>query len=399
MSTAAALLGAMYQNKWLVRVIITVYAVGFILFLSYVASSDIKKTLPPPTPTTRLDLRNNANKGLSWRRKLPVNTSWLLDIAIHREKWWTQSYQAGVIQYILDNIPLDNKFCIEIGFPYPRGGNTAGLWNQGWNHVQYDGSSRKKLGNVRDHTHYCWCQGKNMLELLDKNKGDPWPIPNNPDYIHIDIDSFDLWVSKVILESPTYRPKFFSVEYCCDLLDTYATVADDAMPQDGCLTGASFNSMVLMATTAGYTLIFVEPCMDMYFLRNDVVGSYPTIPVSRWREHSFVRQGFISNTPGCQQHIMNNYIDYNVYQRTGNSTAAKEAWVQHAPDYMKKYHALTVSDALAYVNPVALPLGGPFEEKQQAQNYRESNGTRKYARSVSSEEYWSARRPDWLKER
>lgn len=51
----------------------------------------------------------------------------------------------------------------------------------------------------------------NIVGLFDK-----YGVPAEPDYVSVDIDSYDLWVFKAILTSGKYRPRVLTAEYNCN---------------------------------------------------------------------------------------------------------------------------------------------------------------------------------------
>lgn len=252
---------------------------------------------------------------------------------------------------MVDHLPLTNKYCVEIGFPYRKGSNTGELWEQGWKHVQFDGSA-DPAGNVADNTYREFVCGNNVIPIFER-----YGVPRNPDYIHVDIDSFDLWVAQSILKSDLFRPMMFSVEYTCDFFDTYLVRADCDITTNK-LKGASFLAILDMVQRlpVPYHLVHVEPCMDMFFLRDDVTANLVIPPVTAWTEDPHFLQQFIGTVLEHTADQYSNIMDWREYVQNGGDTKAAIAAAQtQIKPFLERVTDMMNKNITRIVNPIGSP--------------------------------------------
>lgn len=112
-------------------------------------------------------------------------------------------------------------------------------------------------------------------------------VPYEPEYISIDVDSTDLWLFRALL--PAYRAMVFSVEYNANFplneAITFSCDANEGWEQDNGY-GASLKALNLVAKANGYSLLWVVPGLDAFFIRNDLINDGTgclTFPFSKWR--------------------------------------------------------------------------------------------------------------------
>lgn len=307
---------------------------------------------------------------------------WPMHIWEHRSKIWplsllpgakrpnmvTQSFQAGAVQFMLDHLPLTNKFCVEIGFPYRKGSNTGELWEQGWKHVQFDGSVDPK-GNTADNTHREFVCGSNVIPMFER-----YNVPENPDYIHVDIDSFDLWVAKSILSSEKFRPMMFSVEYTCDFFDTYFVRAD-CDTSTNALRGTSFLAVVDMIShyQLPYKLVHVEPCMDMFFIRDDIAAKLEIPPLHYWTQDPHFLEQFIGTVLEHKSSEYSNILDWREYVANGGDVKAAIAANQpQIEPFLRRVTAMMNKNITRVVNPIATPRS-PWEQELTLRELKKIN--------------------------
>jgi hypothetical protein len=107
----------------------------------------------------------------------------------------------------------------------------------------------------------------NIVQIFRK-----YDVPTTPEYISIDVDSLDFWLFRSLLT--TYRPMVYSVEYNAHFpLWAAITVANDPSFtwQGDRLYGASLKALTMLANQNGYSLLWVVPKVDAFFIRNDLV--------------------------------------------------------------------------------------------------------------------------------
>ena len=77
-----------------------------------------------------------------------MSKNWISKIYQYEKKIYSQGKQDGVIEYIIQNIKINNKFCVEFGYDsvsLTEGGggpNTTNLiLNHKWDYLLLDGSN------------------------------------------------------------------------------------------------------------------------------------------------------------------------------------------------------------------------------------------------------------------
>jgi len=224
-------------------------------------------------------------------------------------------------------------------------------------------------GNTVDNTYKEFVCGNNVIAMFER-----YGVPRNPDYIHVDIDSFDLWVTKSILSSDKYRPMMFSVEYTCDFFDTYFVRADCDVTTNA-LRGASFLSFIDMITRyqLPYRLVHVEPCMDMFFLREDITVKLEIPPLSSWTEDPRFLEQFIGTVLEHKASEYTNILDWREYVKNGGNVKAAIASNQPliAP-FLRRVTAMMNNNITRVVNPIAPPRS-PWEQELTLRELKKLN--------------------------
>ena len=116
-----------------------------------------------------------------------VDDNWMFKLNDVANKHHSQGAQDGVLLGILAKLGTRNKYFIEIGFnnnKWVDGSNTYLLHISGdWNGLLIDGEFENPQINLYKH----FVTPHNILNLLEV-----YQVPDNPDYISIDIDSQDI---------------------------------------------------------------------------------------------------------------------------------------------------------------------------------------------------------------
>jgi hypothetical protein len=199
---------------------------------------------------------------------------------------YSQFYQDSLITYIFDNLPLRNRqpFCVEFGFDgntfHDGGGSNVAkmVLERGWKCLLLDGVHANPEINLHKH----FLTPDNIVEIFKR-----YEVPTSPEYISIDVDSLDFWLFKSLLT--TYRPMVYSVEYNAHFpLWAAITVANDSSFtwQGDRLYGASLKALTMLANQSGYSLLWVVPKVDAFFVRNDLVDDgtgYVVSPFAAWK--------------------------------------------------------------------------------------------------------------------
>jgi hypothetical protein len=288
--------------------------------------------------------RDRAAVALSRRDKLPAPVglsrrdgqspltirpmhAWVRDLAARRFSKGPRSQggQDGILAEIFRHVPTVNSppFCVEFGFNAVTldggtGANVASLvLDHGWQALLLDGGHENPAINLRRE----FLTSANIVSVFAK-----WGVPAQPDYISIDVDSTDLWLFRALL--PHYRAAVYSVEYNANFpLDLSVTCADDPTIrwQGDRVYGASLLALCAAAREQGYSLVAVEPGLDAFFVRDDLLDDGSGVlapPLEHWRPATRLRV----HLPVLDRHRIGLVLDYDVWRATGgDSTAARRA--------------------------------------------------------------------------
>lgn len=196
--------------------------------------------------------------------------NWINDLQhLPYKKVYSQMGQDGIIEFIFKNIGVTNKFCVEFGFNSidligGSGANVARLvLEEGWTSLLLDSDNE----NLSINLHKELLTFENIGDVFKK-----YLVPQNPDYVSIDVDSIDLWLLKGMLLAD-FRPRLISVEYNSNFpINVSATVNLGTKWNNDAAYGASLLALNCVAEEFGYHLICVERVLDLFFIRNDLVA-------------------------------------------------------------------------------------------------------------------------------
>ena len=182
---------------------------------------------------------------------------------------FSQEDQDGVIEAVFDLIKTRNKIFVEIG-----GGNkydnTYYLHNKkGWKGFLFN--SEKYLytdENLKKFYHKEEVFPDKALEVFKR-----YNVPKDLDFLSVDIDSSDFWVTRAILKE--YRPALVSVEFNSNFLGSTSATIPNCWPsftwkQDK-LYGASARAINDMVEGYGYSYIYHMTMTDIFFIRTDLL--------------------------------------------------------------------------------------------------------------------------------
>jgi hypothetical protein len=248
---------------------------------------------------------------------------WIRDLATRRfpKGVRSQGGQDWILAEIFRHVPTVNAppFCVEFGFDAATldggtGANVAALvLDHGWQALLLDRSHENPAINLRRE----FLHAGNIVAVFAK-----WAVPTQPDYISIDVDSTDLWLFRALL--PHYRAAVYSVEYNCHFpLELSVTRGDDA---DACWRGdrgygASLTALAAVAREHGYSLVAVEPMLDAFFIRDDLLddGSLERAPpLETWRFATDLR----IHAPVQRRRHVGSWLDYDVWRASGGTVSA-----------------------------------------------------------------------------
>lgn len=225
---------------------------------------------------------------------------------------YSQSYQDHLLHIIFTAIPKVNEtpFAVEFGFSSDSlvegtGSNVAALvLEDGWNSLLLDGGNENEEINLHKH----FLTSENICSIFKK-----YDVPKEPEYVSIDVDSTDLWIFKKLLGE--YRAQVFSVEYNPNFpLDAAITFPDnpDEYWEGDRGYGASLKALTMVAEEAGYSLLWVVPNVDAFFIRTDLIDDGTgnlVFPFEKWKDAT----SMACHYPLKDKRKAEIFLDYEVY--------------------------------------------------------------------------------------
>lgn len=199
---------------------------------------------------------------------------------------------------------------MEFGFNHDEltggsGANVAGLViERGWDHLLFDGGHE----NLEINLHRHFLTSENIVSLFSR-----YSVPEEPEYISIDVDSIDLWLFRAVVKK--YRAMIFSVEYNSNFpLNKAITTPNDVdFRWNGDRAyGASLRALNMVAESQGYSLLWVVPGLDLFFIRNDLIddGSGNIVPpIEHWKKETCLP----NHKPVRDDAKLRTFIDYEDY--------------------------------------------------------------------------------------
>lgn len=206
---------------------------------------------------------------------------------------YSQGFQDSVLASLFTSLEPKNKQYVEFGFDshsYEGGGgsNTAYLHlTKNWTGNLVDGSNENPKINLTKAFVYPDTICSLLLSL---------GVPVGVDYISIDIDTCDLWVFLALTsESCGLRPRVVTVEYNSN----YAMGVQKSIKRDACLSttapgdryvwhgdnsqGASLSAHLMAGSRTGYSAVYVERRLDVFFVRDDLLCNGSGVPGEEFR--------------------------------------------------------------------------------------------------------------------
>lgn len=180
-------------------------------------------------------------------------------------KKYSQCGEEGYLEYILSNIPSyqRNHFLIDLG-----AGDGFSLSNsryfieKGFQSILIDGNNHDN-----EQVQERFITDENIIELLQY-----FLCPMNPDLLTIDLDGNDLYIMEKV--ASVYKPKVIIAEFnpIWGFGVSKAIKYDpDHQWNDDDYYGFSFAAGLKFAHKNGYTCIFQNDSLNMYFVDNDVL--------------------------------------------------------------------------------------------------------------------------------
>jgi len=198
---------------------------------------------------------------------------WLNKIKENSKRINSQGGQDGVIDYIISNIEIENKYCVEFGYSgtdwetsQPNCGNL--VLTRGWDNLFFDGYHHNEEMNL----HKIFMTTENILDAFKKHN-----VPKKLGYLSVDVDSTDLWLTEKLLSE--YEPSFFSVEFNPNIPIHYAiTLPNDPINStwSGKVFGCSLKCLYIMSKKFGYSLVYAGKVSqdghhDAFFIKDELI--------------------------------------------------------------------------------------------------------------------------------
>jgi hypothetical protein len=193
-----------------------------------------------------------------------------VDLEQHERSVFSQGGEDGVIEKIFQIIEPTTRFAVEFGAgDGVQGSNVRNLFLQGWRGFQIEGNPKHfrelqqnygGLPQVKNLLAWVW---PGNIEFLFETNG----VPEDLDFLVIDIDSNDYWVWKVI---HAFRPKVVQIEYNAAFAPPQRAVVEYHPmnhPDSTDYYGASIQSLYELGKRKGYELIYcTKSGINLFFV-------------------------------------------------------------------------------------------------------------------------------------
>ena len=207
------------------------------------------------------------------------------DIHDHEFKVFSQWGEDGIIQFLIERVPIKNKIFVEFGIgDYTECNTRFLLKNDNWSGLVIDGSIQN-IKKLRQDP-LCWqfnlksecafIKKDNINQLISKNG-----ISGDIGILSIDIDGNDYWIWSAI---DCIQPRIVICEYnsLFGATNKVTTLYSDDFAINkahfsGLYWGASIGGFDYLARQKGYSLVGSNTQgNNIFFVRNDVLGDIPT---------------------------------------------------------------------------------------------------------------------------
>ena len=221
-------------------------------------------------------------KEMAWRvASLPVNT----DFREVGFKVFSQSDEDGIIQYLVNKLPIENETFIELGVENYEESNTRFLMlNNNWQGMVLDGCRGDIRALQKDPIYWqydlqakaTWITRKNIDTVLCQSEFSP-----DVGLLSIDIDGNDYWIWEAI---QSIRPRIVIAEYngLFKLAPVAVPYVDDfnrtSAHHSNLYYGSSLAALHALAIKKGYILVGSNFWgHNAFFIRSDIVGEFKSL--------------------------------------------------------------------------------------------------------------------------
>jgi len=255
---------------------------------------------------------------------------------------FSQWGEDGIIQFLLQHVPIKRPLFIEFGVENYTESNTRFLLtNNQWSGIVIDGSDENIEYIKRDPIYWAanlkavsaFITKDNINEIITQNG-----ISGDIGILSIDIDGNDYWVWQAIdCVSPSI--------IICEYNSLFGPVAEVTTPYDPVFVrdvahfskvyyGASISALCSLAEAKGYSLVASNSVgNNIFFVRNDLIGSLPVLKPAQ----TYLRAQF------REYHDESGNLTYDDFDTRLNK-------ISHLPLYDLKTDKLTkISDILGII--------------------------------------------------
>jgi hypothetical protein len=236
----------------------------------------------------------------------------------------------GIIQYLINQIDIPNKYFIEFGVQNYTESNTRFLMmNNYWSGLIFDGSS-EFINNIQN-DYYYWqynLKARNLF-ITSNNINEAFVkenVPKEPGILHIDIDGNDYWIWKAI---NVINPIIVIMEYNSGFgAERSITVPykDDferySAHHSGLYFGASLAALCHLAEEKGYSFVGSNTYgNNAFFVRNDKMGQLKKLSAQEGYVFSTSRQNKEANgnfTFELDDRVLKSFKGLKVYNTLSN---------------------------------------------------------------------------------
>lgn len=259
--------------------------------------------------------------------------SWVGDLKNKGKKIYSQFQQDGIIESIIENIQIDNKFCVEFGWNSQT--LTGGSGPNCANLVKHKGWDNLFLGPIRAPEIKAYKHLLTTENILDVFK--QYNVPLSPGYISIDVDSTEVWLLDKLLE--VYTPSFYSVEFNPNIPHDYAiTFPNDTNEywKYNKIFGASLKCFEMVANKYNYTLVCADVVCghDAFYVRTDLLKGVVGL---NYKDLDIVRP-IHATKPSAGRHLL--CLDYEHYLKTKDTKASQDIAAPITTKYLTNYQGL-----------------------------------------------------------
>lgn len=246
---------------------------------------------------------------------------------------YSQNGEDGLIQYILQKLPRNDKWCVEFGaWDGLHLSNTANLTlNHSYSAILIEGSTskyREIVANYLDNPKvyplniYVGIDKENSLDQILKN----YKIPKEFDFLSIDIDGNDYHVWRRLID---YKPKIVCVEFNSSIPSNVEFIQT---PSREINHGSSILSLTKLGKDKNYELVAI-------------VGTNAVFVNKKYYKYLNITDNSIDKLRDNLSHVTNLFYGYdgtvfisgNTDLPWHNGIKLKLANIQPLPKYIRRY--------------------------------------------------------------